>query len=473
MNDKLIQDVLRQLAEQAVPDDLDLWPAIHAQLDSSRRGVAAKSTFKRNHRLRALAIATLALILTVGALTSPWGRALAQSLFRFFAVAPADSFPLPTEQIQFYGAEPTLPPTFAAQLKPVTPTPLESEETATPVSPTLFAHFVSGCEDSAASLTYRCQVIAVEAAVGFDLKEPPGDLQGLVFSRAGANPSLHFATLIYTAIGGGSQLTISQVRGDLSASSWGEAPPSASIERVKVGEHDGEYVRGFFAVKPGATSATWQVDAPVRRLRWREGDVLFEIRLEGHVAVVEYLEKDTIVQLAESLAYTPTIAEGQLRAGYLTSVRDAETLAGFDLLEPMILPDGFSFKYAEFDAASRGVRLVYESGTGAAIAGVVIFQTPLTVAPNLDFAEGLPPEAVETVRIGEATAQYTAGSYDTESVPTPGVPTPSPIWNPNSPRRSLIWRTDSLLVQIYYFPSQWYGGRLDKADMIAIAESMK
>ncbi|MCL4559483.1 MAG: hypothetical protein M1281_02570, partial [Chloroflexi bacterium] len=117
-----------------------------------------------------------------------------------------------------------------------------------------------------------------EAAVGFDLKEPPGDLQGLVFSRAGANPTLHFATLIYTAIGGGSQLTISQVRGDMTASSWGEVPPSAAVEKVKVGEYDGEYVRGIFAVKPGATSATWWADGPVRRLRWREGDVLFEIR---------------------------------------------------------------------------------------------------------------------------------------------------------------------------------------------------
>lgn len=473
MNDKFIQHHLRQLAERAVPDHVDLWPAIRAKLDSSRRGDIAMNILKRNHRLRVLAIATLALILTLGALTTPWGLAFAQSLFRFFPVAPADSFPLPTEQIQFYGAEPTIPPTFAAQLKPITPTPIESEETATPMPPIFAAPVISGCEDSATLLTYRCQVSKAEAAVGFDLKEPPGDLEGLVFSHAGANPTLRFANLIYTAIGGGSQLTISQVRGDMSAHTWDEVPPSAAVENVKVGGNDGEYVRGIFVVKPGATSATWQADGPVRRLRWREGDVLFQIRLDGHVARVEWLEKDTMIALAESLVYKTNTTEGQLRADYLTSVKDAEALAGFDLLEPMVLPEGFSFKYAEFDAISQRVRLVYEAATGAGTAGIVIFQTPITVAPNTDFAEGLPPDAVETVQIGEATALYIAGAYDVLPVPTPGIPTPAPSWNPDDPQRSLIWRTDGLLVEVYFFSSQWYGGRLEKADMIAIAESMK
>lgn len=423
---------------------------------------------------RLLAASALSLLLVAAlALITPWGRALAEDFLKFFNRAESDSFPLPTEQIQFYGAEPTIPATFAVQLKPLDSTPIEPEETATPVQPTFVAPVIPGCEDATVSLTYRCQVSKAEAAVGFDLKEPPGDLEGLVFTRAGANPTLHFATLIYTAIGGGSQLTISQTRGDMSASSWGQVPPSAAIEEVKVGGHDGEYVRGTFAVEPGATSATWWADGPVRRLRWREGDVLFEIRLDGHVAVVEYLEKDTIIQLAESLAYTPTVAEGQLRADYLTSVKDAETLAGFDLLEPTILPEGFAFKYAEFDTASKRVRLVYEAGTGADMAGIVIFQTPLAVAPNTDFAEGLPPDAVETVQINGATARYTAGSYYADYAPTPGAPTPVPVWNPDDSSRSLSWRTDSLLINVYFFSSQWYGGRLEKADMIAIAESMK
>src|SRR3990172_5322281 len=120
MNDKIFQSHIRQLAEQAVPDDVDLWPAIHTQLSTSHKVEIATNTLNFQRRLRALAISTLVtLLLLVVIFATPWGQALAQSLFRFFSVAPADSFPLPTEQIQFYGAEPTIPPTFATQLKPV------------------------------------------------------------------------------------------------------------------------------------------------------------------------------------------------------------------------------------------------------------------------------------------------------------------------------------------------------------------
>jgi len=474
MNGRLFQIHIRQLAEQAVPDDVDLWPAIRTQLSISRKVDIAIKPLNFQRRLRTLTVSVLVtLLFLVVILATPWGQALAQSLFRFFSVAPAESFPLPTEQNQLYGAEPTKPPTFAVQLQPLAPAPIETGEAATLAPPASAEPVIFGCDDSLSLLTYRCQVSKAEAAVGFDLKEPPGDLQGLFFSRAEANPTLHSASLLYAAIGGGSQLTISQVRGDMAASSWGEVPPGAAVEKVRVGENDGEYVRGAFVVKPGAASAAWQADSPVQRLRWREGDVLFEIRLDGEVWRVEYLEKDTLVALAESLVYKPNLAEDQLRADYLTRVEDAEALAGFDVLEPTMLPEDFSFNHAEFESTSQQVRLVYEAGTGGGTAGIVIYQTSLTDAPEFDLTAGFPLDVVETVRVGGIIAQSVAGAYFTEYAPTPGSPTATPVWNPNDPSRSLIWRTSTLSVEIYYFSSQWYGGRLDKSGLIALAESMK
>jgi len=139
------------------------------------------------------------------------------------------------------------------------------------------------------------------------------------------------------------------------------------------------------------------------------------------------------------------------------------------------LPEGFAFKYADYDAATQRVRLVYEAGTGAGIGGLVIFETPVTAAPEVNLAEGYPPGMVETVQIGDATGQYVTGSYGTWFVgtQTPGAPTPTPTWNPDDPHKSLTWQTDGLLIQMSFFASQWYGGRLEKADMVAIAESMK
>ena len=474
MNDKLFQSHIRQLAEQAVPDDVDLWPAIHNQLSITHKAGTATNAHNSHRRIRTLAIPTLViLLLLVLFFVTPWGQALAQSMFRFFSAAPAESFPLPTEQIQAY-TEPTTPATFAAQLQLVDPTSIAPGETATPAPPAFKAPDISGCEEAQASFTYRCQVSSAEAAVGFNLKEPPGDLKGLVFSRAYANPTLHITTLSYTAIGGGSELTISQARGDMPGFRWDEVPPSAAVERVKVGEYDGEYVHGMYVVKGGSKSATWLAGAPEQRLRWREGGMLFEIRVDGNVERVEYLDKNTMVTLAESLVFEPNTTEGQLRADYLTSVKDAETLAGFDLLEPMTLPKGFSFKYAQYDVATERVTLVYEPGSGSGNAGIYIYLMPLYVSPETNYSGNLPPEAVETVRIGEFKAIYTSGAYYAEYyIPTPGVPTPTPIWKPDDPTLTLTWRTNNMNIQILFFASQWYGGRLEKADMIAIAESMK
>lgn len=138
-----------------------------------------------------------------------------------------------------------------------------------------------------------------------------------------------------------------------------------------------------------------------------------------------------------------------------------------------MLPEDFSFNHAEFESTSQQVRLVYEAGTGGGTAGIVIYQTSLTDTPEFDLTAGFPLDVVETVRVGGIIAQYVAGAYFTEYAPTPGSPTATPVWNPNDPSRSLIWRTSTLSVEIYYFSSQWYGGRLDKSGLIALAESMK
>ncbi len=457
MKEKPIQRILKQLAEQAVPSDLDLWPAISAQLkarptpqfNASVKGeTLMNAPVLKQWRFRVLALFVLVVLLMAATFATPWGKAFAQSLFQFFAVAEGDSFPLPTEEITLYNVAPTVAPTFAAQLKPI-----ETEEPTTPI-PTIFtAPVIAGCEDALASLTYRCQVSKVEEAVGFDAKEPSDDIPGLVFERAEANPTLGVLGLHYKAIGGGTELIITQSRTDLVALGWGEVPPSANVEKVKIGQYDGEYVQGTFIVRPGATSAVWEPNAPVQRLRWREGDRLFGIDMLGRTASVEYLGKEALAALAESLVYAPNTAEGQLRAEYLTNVQDAEALAGVDLQEPTILPEGFAFKYADYDTQTRRIRMVYEFGSQSGVAGLIIFQTPIMAAIDINLADGRTPGTVEQVAIGTTTGHY---------VPREG----------GAPQ-ALVWRTNDLQIEMYFFPSQWYGGRLEKADMVAIAESMK
>ncbi len=106
---------------------------------------------------------------------------------------------------------------------------------------------------------------------------------------------------VYNAVGGGSGLSITQAKGEIDSVIWEQVPSEAVVEKVKVGAFDGEYVQGMFVVKAGATSAVWEPSAPMRRLRWREGETMFELALMGHVHAVEWLERDTLIALAESM----------------------------------------------------------------------------------------------------------------------------------------------------------------------------
>ena len=50
-----------------------------------------------------------------------------------------------------------------------------------------------------------------------------------------------------------------------------------AIIPVEIGGLVGAYVQGIFVVYPGETSATWNADAPVLRLRWWDDGTWFEI----------------------------------------------------------------------------------------------------------------------------------------------------------------------------------------------------
>ncbi len=64
----------------------------------------------------------------------------------------------------------------------------------------------------------------------------------------------------------------------------------------------GEYVRGMFVVRSQTgTEAVWERDAAIQRLRWREGDMLFEIQMGGLPGDDDAIGKDWLVALAESL----------------------------------------------------------------------------------------------------------------------------------------------------------------------------
>jgi hypothetical protein len=278
----ILQSMLTHLAQDAAhPSEIDLWPTIQARLAerktfSQTEEPEMKASTTNLKRYRAAFIGALFLLLALGMIfILPQGRAWANNILRFFTPSQSNTFSLP---IQDTAPEITAIPTFAV--------------------PTL-----AGCEDSSTSQTYRCAVGIAEAALGFDVRELPSVPEGFAYASASANPSQNLILITYARDGG--ELSITQVNGASTASvwetTWGAVPPD-SVEKVQINNYEGEYVRGMFVVKSQTgTKAEWEPDAPFQRLRWREGDMLFEIQMAGLPGDNDLIGKDWVISLAESL----------------------------------------------------------------------------------------------------------------------------------------------------------------------------
>ncbi|HEX5837860.1 MAG TPA: hypothetical protein VFY26_08515 [Anaerolineales bacterium] len=218
----------------------------------------------RSRRISRLALAALAAgaLLAVASTTSQ-GRALAQEVLQFFRRADSYERPLPPGQV------------------PGTPDP--SAPTAMPPAPLV-------------------SIEEAESLAGFDAKELPTVPQGFDFTGARAQEG--GLTIEYNAKGGGGALIINESVKGFMESEWDQAP-AEFITAVKVGELSAEIVQGSYVVYAGETTAKWNPDAPILRLRWIEDGIWFEMARFGGVETIAYLDQAALIALAESLVNEP------------------------------------------------------------------------------------------------------------------------------------------------------------------------
>lgn len=269
MNNKKMRSILQDALEEEIPSSqVKLWPAVKASLvagNHERVQQGEKMKPKKLYRIPRLAfvISMIVALLAVAFLT-PQGRALSQTILQFF---------VPTENTTF--------PLQPSQIVPSEPDP--SAPTAEPPAP----------------LT---SVAEAEARVGFGVAELPFVPDG--FNYLGARLYGNTVSIEYEAQGGGGNLNIKQSQEGFMQSDWDKVPADAIVP-TKIGELDGEFVRGTFVVYAGETVATWNPNAPILRLRWVKDGVWFEMTKFGNAEAIEYLDQAGLIELAESLAVKP------------------------------------------------------------------------------------------------------------------------------------------------------------------------
>ncbi len=268
-NAEKVRSILQDAVEEEIPSSqVDLWPAVKADLAAGKH-----QQNQQGNRMNALnppriprytLAVTLFLALLVLFFATPQGRSFAQNVLAFFSRAASTEFPLDDSQIA----------------------PLEPGQTAPTALPPVPLISVAQAEEQA----------------GFHLAELPTVLEGLDYLGArlyGDHISLEYQTPDF-----GGHLILMQSQKGYYESDWDKVPPESVIP-VKIGELDGEFVRGTFVVYPGETTATWNPEAAVLRLRWVKDGVWFELAKYGDVQTIEYLDQAGLIALAESLAFRP------------------------------------------------------------------------------------------------------------------------------------------------------------------------
>jgi hypothetical protein len=413
MDNRDIKSILEDAVEQEIPaSGIDLLPAVRASLVpgrkfSVRQGETMNSTRSRRIQRLALAGLLIAAFMTV-ALVTPQGRAFAQTILQFFTRAESNSFPLQPSQVVTSPEDPSLP-------------------TAEP--PALLM-----------------SVAEAEVQAGFDAVELPIVPEG--FEYLGARLYGNAISLEYGVPGGGGTLILMQSQDGFVQSEWDKAPAEA-ITPVQINAFDGEFVQGTFVVRPGETSAIWNADAPVLRLRWMKDDIWFEMTKFGDVEPIEYLDRDGLIELAESLTTNP----------FPLDIKDAEAQAGFDVLEPSNLPIGMTFLGSSVDPVSKLASLSF--GYSETDRRILIKQQPVDFSDTCDLCGLVGASAsIESVQIGESTGEYALGVWE--------LTDNGPVWRDDPYLTTIRWQKDGMAFELVFM-----GTEAGKEELLSTAESMK
>ena len=413
----------------------------------AERGQLEKSNFIS---LRAkIVFVMIALVIVVILIATPQGRGWAQEVVRFFTRINSTTIQLSDDQLK------QLNENNRQYDLPLVPVLIPG------VSPKMA--IITGCETPQKAQSYRCQIVLAESQLGFGLKELPEKPDGWEFKSLYVNTDLHVAVTSYeldfrnfdypnyngytnTSY---STLVFTQGSSDFSNFNWygnpWEVVPADKIEPISVGAYKGEYVKGDFGLRQGDSVLVWSEADRRQRLAWSEDTKWYLIDFSPNLNIASTMGKDQLIRLAESLVFSPTETTVALKPDRLLAISDAEKVSGLDLKAPTLLPMDMDFSYARYLPDGQQVQLIYGVNEELTIrewkGEPVDYKKPL----------GAYEFTCETVNMNGEDAFYCSRE------------------NPN-PRSFLWWHKNRLNYQMYF--ESLTGGRIDREQMLLIAESM-
>jgi hypothetical protein len=243
MDERQFSRVLDLLGQRQVPESLDLWPAIQETLSAYPAGLPRRNVLSDPARRRLRLAVALLLALVVLFTVTPPGRAWAPEIVRFFTHLGVDVRPIP---------QATLTESLSGA-----PTP-----------------------DPASILDASLSVNEVEQQAGFTLMAPTRLPEDLVFAGASYDAERHIARLFYRYVETNGLVLAEELLEPGGTCDLCElVGASAEVEKVQVGEANGEYVTGVW--KLTTNGMVWAEDPYLVNLRWQDAGIAFSLQYMG------------------------------------------------------------------------------------------------------------------------------------------------------------------------------------------------
>ncbi len=445
---------------------------------ATNRLASAPWTPRAASRRRAGWIVTTGLVALVALFfASPPGRAWAGNLLHYFTRADTSTLPVTwTQEPQSW----------------VNVTPGVASPTLTP-RPTMAA-FTAQCGDFPEA---HCSVEQVRSLVSFAVTELGSIPPGLYFTGATGGPGS--VMLRYNNPENTESVTLfeSPWTGSPEQTSW-QVGPDAQVMTVDIDGIAGEYVSGSFLSKNGA-AAKWDPTFDVQTLHWVKDDVFIEMQyygaggkvgLSGMIDLAASQTAQPVSALLPPMPATPTSMVVDYSETYPLSVAQAEQQAGFKVRLPARMPAAlmtepvgatYGIWYEPYHVVTMFFPVNPDAfGDPHGSDGLVLHEELLSDPAGLalcPFKGGTSAEVdadhgqtgsivgggIETVQIGKVEGQFVIGVWTGQN--NDGTW----FWdNTFGWPMQLRWQSNGLAYELTY-----YGPELEKADLIAIAESIK
>ncbi|MGB7540295.1 MAG: hypothetical protein WBM17_17265 [Anaerolineales bacterium] len=404
MKNEKIHAILAEISEAAIPSDsIDLGGKLRQRLETSESLIPKGETLMKPNIAKwpvvgrmALASAIAAFLLVLFLFTAP-GQAFARSILHFFTRVTAPQF----------------------VMTPQSTTSQETEST-----------FYDVCGEYE---NPTCTVAQLRSMVDFTVQAPAALPDGMRFAGGTGGPGIILLTYVNGSTG--ALLLHEQPWSEAEDQLW-EVATSAIVESVTIGPiaGSGGYAEGEYAIGAwtGPFFRSWDPSPEMQTLRWRMGDTVYSLTSVGENKYQgRLLDKAGMASIAASLTDDPAVLAATAMiatpyptprfsfptsipfTGWIQTVEEAEALAGFKIITPTGLPDGYYFNYASYVPSKGNVCLFYRHPFDMNPDGSLVI---------IENASGRLPDVPEWTRLSLESLGFM--DVDPEWINTPAIPVP-------------------------------------------------